>query len=213
LGHTRGVIRSGLRSLGVGALLVAISACSSGGTRVTLPATSIAPVVLTPTTAAMPTTVRKSAAPSACPRVLPASPTSRGVGRPDISLVPIAAISVEVCAFVGSSAPKTRGGDVVFDGVDADVFGNDAGSLAGIDPVSGPRCEPGATASVLVLVSDGVSLEQLLVSRAGCGGVSNGFLSAPATSMWTAELDRAVELADLCSRRFGVAASCIAVDS
>jgi hypothetical protein len=97
--------------------------------------------------------------------------------------------------------------------VDADTFESAANGVAGIDPVSGPRCEPGDGASVLVLVSDGVGLEQLLAARAGCRGVSNGLLSGAATPTWTTVLERAVALADLCASRRVGSASCVAARS
>jgi len=104
-------------------------------------------------------------------------------------------------------------GRVVFGGSDADGLENAANGLTGIDPFSGPRCEPGAAASVLVVVTDGLNVEQLVASLAGCRGVSNGYLSAATTPTWTAALQRAVALADLCARRFGASTNCVAADS
>jgi len=202
-------LRSG--RIGLIALLFAVAGCSSGGSHASAPAAETTPVVVvTPTTAALPTAVRPTGAATRCPMVLPASPSSPGVGRLDISLVPIAAIRVDVCVYAASSSVALRG-DVVFEGTDADTFENAANGVEGIDPVSGPRCEPGTAASVLVLASDGITVEQLLASRVGCRGVTNGLLSGAATPTWTTMLERAVALADACARRVGVRSSCTAV--
>jgi hypothetical protein len=135
------------------------------------------------------------------------------VPRIDLVIVPIAAVSFEVCTYGGPTATRTLQGTVAFHGQSATTVENAANSLTGIDPVSGPRCEPGAAAAMLLVVSDGLHVEQLLASRAGCRGVSNGLLSAAATPGWTAVFERAVALADLCTRRHGPSASCIASNS
>jgi hypothetical protein len=132
------------------------------------------------------------------------------VARLDISLVAIAAVDVEVCAYGGSVAPGALRSHVAFDGVAAETIASALNGVAGIDPVSGPRCEPGPAASVVIAISDGLRVEQFLASLAGCRGVSNGFLSGAGTPSSTAVLRRAIALADLCGRRFGRSASCIA---
>ena len=58
--------------------------------------------------------------------------------------------------------------------------------------------------------SDGLRVEQFLASLTGCRGVSNGFLSGAGTPSSTAVLRGAIGLADLCGRRFGRSASCVA---
>jgi hypothetical protein len=151
--------------------------------------------------------VRESAKPSSCPRGLPATFAQRGVARLDISLVAIAVVNVEVCTYGGSVAPRGR---VAFDGAAATTIVNAMNGVAGIDPLSGPRCEPGPAASVVIVVSDGLRVEQLLASLAGCRGVSNGLLSGAGTALSTKVLERAVALADQCARRFRPSANCIA---
>lgn len=212
LGHTARVVRRRLHRLGVCALLIGLAACSSGGMRATLTTTTIA-VVMAPTTVPLPTTVRSATVRSQCPQVFSATPSSRGVGRLDFSLVPIAAVSIEVCTYVGSGTSRTLHDHVVFEGLDADGLENAANGLTGVDPASGPRCEPAPAASVLVVASDGLNVEQLVASLAGCRGVSNGYLSAAATPTWTAALQRAIALADLCAHRIGATTSCVAADS
>jgi hypothetical protein len=154
--------------------------------------------------------VRSSTMHSSCPRGLPTNFAQRGVARLDISLVAIAAVDVEVCAYGGSVAPGALRSHIAFDGAAADTVASALNGVAGIDPVSGPRCEPGPAASVVIAISDGLRVEQFLASLAGCRGVSNGFLSGAGTPSSTAVLRRAIALADLCGRRFGRSASCIA---
>jgi len=154
--------------------------------------------------------VRKSTMPSSCPRGLPTNFTQRGVARLDISLVGIAAVDVEVCAYGGSVAPGALRSHVAFDGAAAETIASALNGVAGIDPVSGPRCEPGPAASVVIAISDALRVEQFLASLAGCRGVSNGLLSGAGTASSTAVLRGAIALADLCGRRFGRSASCIA---
>ena len=158
----------------------------------------------------LPTVVRKSTTPSSCPRGLPTNFAQRGVARLDISLVAIAAVDVEVCVYGGSVATGALRSHVAFDGAAAETIASALNGVAGIDPLSGPRCEPGPAASVVIAISDGLHVEQFLASLAGCRGVSNGFLSGAGTPSSTAVVRGAIALADLCVRRFGRSASCVA---
>ena len=158
----------------------------------------------------MPAAVRAATGPSSCPGRLPANFPQHGVARLDISLVAIAVVNVEVCTYGGSVAPGAPRSHVAFFGAAATTIVNAVNGVAGIDPVSGPRCEPGAGASVVIVVSDGLRVEQFLASLVGCRGVSNGLLSGAGTVLSTKVLARAVALADECAHRFGPSASCIA---
>jgi hypothetical protein len=210
LGHTALVIGRRLAGSVACMSLIAFTACSSDSTHAVVPTEMGTVVVVEPTTVPLPNTVRKAWVGSQCLPRFSASPANRGVGRADFSLVPIAAVRIEVCTYVGPMIPNTLHGHVVLEGLDADGLENAANGLTGIDPFSGPRCEPGAAASVIVVVSDGQNVEQLEASLAGCHGVSNGYLSAAATPTWTAVFQRAVALADLCVRKFGESSNCVA---
>ncbi|HEY5172530.1 MAG TPA: hypothetical protein VIK54_12460 [Acidimicrobiia bacterium] len=132
------------------------------------------------------------------------------MARLDISLVALAAVDVEVCTYGGSVGPGAPRSHVAFFGAAATTIADALNGVAGIDPVSGPRCEPGPAASVVVVVSDGLRVEQFLASLAGCRGVSNGLLSGAGTAHSTKVLERAVALADQCARRFGRSPGCAA---
>jgi hypothetical protein len=157
----------------------------------------------------LPTALHRSTAVSRCPGVLPTSPQEDGVARLDMTLVPIAPVAVEVCTYGGSPARALRS-RVGFGGEAATSVVNAVNRVAGIDPLSGPRCEPGAAASVVVVVFDGLRFEQLLASRSGCRGVYNGLLSGAGTAPWNTVLDQAVALADRCAVWFGSTAGCVA---
>jgi hypothetical protein len=191
------------------ASMLLMSACSSSGAHITSSAATI-PVALTPATTPLPTAVERTPARSRCPPTVPASPANRGVARPDMTLVPIAAVTVEVCDY---GAGRRLAGALILRGARADAFETAANSLPGLDPTVSPRCLPGPDASVLIVVSDGTSVEQLRASDSGCGGVDNGILSASATPEWTAALHQLLALADRCARRFGANATCNAVSS
>jgi hypothetical protein len=210
-GHTSHVL-SRRRGVGALTLLIAVASCSSGRGTATVPPTAIpsAIAISVPGARPLPTVVRKSTKPSSCPRVLPTNFAQRGVARLDISLVAIAAVDAEVCVYGGSVRAGALRSHVAFDGVAAETIASALNGVAGIDPVSGPRCEPGADASAVIAISDGLRIEQFLASLAGCRGVSNGLLSGAGTPSSTAVLRRAIVLADLCRGRFGPSASCIA---
>ena len=196
------------RVIAVAAVLF-VSACSSNGPRAAVPTATI-PVVLTPSTTPLPTRVQRTTARTFCPGPLPAAPAGRGVARPDMTLVPIAAVTVDVCHYGESGRLRGR---LTLRGADADTFENAANSLQGADPTVSSRCVPGPDASALIVVSDGTSIEQLRVSDSGCGGVDNGVLSAAATPDWKATLHHLLALADLCAQRFGTNTTCNAMSS
>jgi hypothetical protein len=147
--------------------------------------------------------------PSTCPATRPDSFPQTGVARLDIALVAIAPVTAEVCVFGGPGARALRS-HVGFGGVAASTVVNALNTVTGIDPVSGPRCEPGSDAPLVALVSDGIRTEALSASLTGCRGVSNGLLSGAGTASSSAMLTRSVALASACARRFGRTASCIA---
>ncbi len=119
----------------------------------------------------------------------------------------VAPVTAEVCVYGGAGA-RTLRGHVSFGGVAASTVVNALNTVAGIDPVSGPRCEPGPNAPVVVLVSDGLRTEALSVALAGCRGVGNGLLSGAGTPSSDRMVARAVALAAACAQRFARAPSC-----
>jgi hypothetical protein len=198
----------------VPALALALASCSSG--RGASPPTTvrqqaipaIVPITV-PGAAPLPANLLRSKRPSACPATRPDSFPQTGVARLDIALVAIAPVSAEVCVYQGPGN-RTLGGRVAFDGAAASTVSNALNTVTGIDPVSGPRCEPGTDASVVVLVSDGLRTEALTAALTGCRGVENGLLSGAGTPSSTAMLTRSVALAATCARQFGRSASCVA---
>jgi hypothetical protein len=196
-------------------MLCLVASCSSGHATVRAPATT-APALVTitvPGSRPLPTVVRAAPKPSSCPGQMPTSLPQHGVARLDISLVAVAAVAVEVCTYAGPGAPRALRSHVAFAGPTATTIADALNGVAGIDPVSGPRCDPGPDASVLVAVSDGLRVEEFRVSLTGCRGVSNGLLSGAGTASTARVLGRAIALADTCVRRFGLSAGCIAGSS
>jgi hypothetical protein len=124
-----------------------------------------------------------------------------------MTIVPIAVVELDVCVYAMTGA---RLGAVSFGDRDARAIVDALDGLTGVDPFSGPRCLPQTPEAALVVVADGLHVEQVLASQTGCRGVSNGFLSAPATAAWSAVLDRALMLAAACGHRFGMSARCVA---
>jgi len=196
-------------------VVLALASCSAGGATESAPTTTIPAAIAiantVPGARPLPTTLREPARPSLCPDALPANFPQRGVARLDISLVGIAAVEADVCRYEPSPASTGLPSRVEFDGAAATTIADALNSVAGIDPLSGPRCEPGPTASVVVAISDGLRVEEFLVSLAGCRGVSNGLLSGAGTALSTAVLQRAVTLAELCDSRFPFYDGCAAV--
>jgi hypothetical protein len=197
------------------ALLIAAAACSSGNGSTSSPTTvprravpSIVAIAV-PGAEALPGVLEVSKHPSACPATRPDSFAQTGVARLDIALVAIAPVSAEVCVYGGPGARSLRS-HVAYGGLAASTVVNALNTVTGIDPVSGPRCEPGPDAPIVVLVSDGLRTEALSVSLTGCRGVANGLLSGAGTASSTAMVSRSVALAGACARRFGRNASCIA---
>jgi hypothetical protein len=197
------------------ATATALASCSSGhgaappSTTVPRSAVPVVVPVAVPGSAPLPANLRVSKRPSACAPTRPRSFPQTGVARLDIALVAVAPVTAEVCVYGGASARALRG-RVSFDGAAASTVVNALNTVAGIDPVSGPRCEPGADAPVVVLVSDGLRTEALWAALTGCRGVSNGLLSGAGTASSTAILTRSVALAGACAHRFGRTAACVA---
>jgi hypothetical protein len=214
LGKTAPVIGQG-RMLGGLVLALALASCSSGRsatptpTTVPRPAVPVIVPIAVPGSAPLPANVRPSRRPSACPGTRPDSFPQTGVARLEIALVAVAPVTAEVCVYGGSGA-RTLHSRVAFGGVAASTVVNALNTVTGIDPISGPRCEPGPNAPVVVLVSDGLRTEALAVSLRGCRGVSNGLLSGEGTPSSVAMVARSVALAGACARRFGRSASCSA---
>src|SRR5258708_3651713 len=97
----------------------------------------------------------------------PDRPEQRGPSAAErlcYSLVAIAAVDAEVCTYGVAPAPRVLRSHVAFEGEAATTIADALNSVAGIDPVSGPRCLPGPTASVVVAISDGLRLEEFLAS-------------------------------------------------
>jgi hypothetical protein len=197
------------------AIATALASCSSGhgatpaSTTAPRPAVPVVVPLAVPGSAPLPTNLRASKRPSGCAPTRPDSFPQTGVARLDIALVAVAPVTAEVCVY-GSAGARILRSRVSFDGVAASTLVNALNTVAGIDPVSGPRCEPGAAAPLVVLVSDGLRTEAVAASLTGCRGVSNGLLSGAGTASSTAMLTRSVALAGACSRRFGRSAACVA---
>jgi hypothetical protein len=197
------------------ATALTVASCSSGhgatpaSTTVPRPAVPVVVPIAVPGSAPLPANLRVSKRPSACAPTRPESFPQTGVARLDIALVAVAPVTAEVCVYGGAGA-RTLRSRVSFGGVGASTVANALNTVAGIDPVSGPRCEPGADAPLVVLVADGLRTEALSASLMGCRGVSNGLLSGAGTASSTAMLTRSIALASACSRRFGRAAACVA---
>jgi hypothetical protein len=196
------------------ALVLAAASCTSGHggatpASTTIPRSAVAAIVpiAVPGSSPLPGKLVVSKRPSACPSTRPDSFPQTGVARLDIALVAIAPVTAEVCVYGGPGAHAIRG-RVAFAGAAASTVVNALNTVAGIDPISGPRCEPGPDAPLVVLVSDGLRTEALVASLAGCRGVSNGLLSGAGTPSSTAMLTRSIALAGACARRFGRTASC-----
>jgi hypothetical protein len=195
-------------------LVLGVASCSSSRSATPSPTTvaSSVPVIVpiaVPGSEPLPTHLLLSSRPSTCPGTRPDSFPQTGVARLDIALVAIAPVTAEVCFYGGSGARSLRS-RIAFGGVAASTAVNALNTVTGIDPVSGPRCEPGPDASVVALVSDGFRTEALSMSLTGCRGVSNGLLSGSGTASTAAMLWRSTALAGACTRRFGRNASCIA---
>jgi hypothetical protein len=197
------------------ALALVLASCSSGRSASPGPTTAPRPAVpvvvpiAVPGSAPLPANVRVSKRQSACPAKRPDSFPQAGVARLDIALVAVAPVTAEVCVYGGSGARALRS-RVAFRGAAASTVVNALNTVTGIDPISGPRCEPGPAAPVVVLVSDGLRTEALAVALTGCRGVGNGLLSGAGTPSSAAMVTRSVALAGACARRFGRTASCIA---
>jgi hypothetical protein len=208
-------VNAGIPALGALLLMLTLASCSSSNhasttTVTTAPSAPPAIVPITvPGSAPLPATLHSSGKRSACPASRPASFPQSGVARLDISLVAIAPATAEVCVYGGPSAEELRG-HVAFGGAAARTVGDALNGVTGIDPVSGPRCEPGPNAPVVVMVSDGLRTEALSVSLTGCRGVDNGLLSGAGTPSTAAVITRSVVLAGRCTRQFGLARACIA---
>jgi hypothetical protein len=196
------------------ALVLVAASCSSGhgassaATTVPPPVPAIVPIAV-PGSAPLPGTLQLSKRQSTCPAPRPDTYPQTGVARLDIALVAIAPVTAEVCVYAGAGVRALQS-HVGFGGLAASTVVNALNTVTGIDPVSGPRCEPGPDAPVVVLVSDGLRTEALSASLTGCRGVSNGLLSGAGTASSTAVLNRSIALAGACARRFGRTASCIA---
>jgi hypothetical protein len=197
------------------ALVFVLVSCSSGRhaspASTTVPRAAVPAIVpiSVPGSAPLPTILRASSRRSACPASRPDSLPPTGYVRLDIALVAVAPATAEVCVYGGSGA-RTLESRVAFGGVGAATVVDALNTVAGIDPVSRPRCEPGPAAPVVVLVSDGLRTEMLSAALTGCRGVSNGLLSGAGTSSSAAMLNRSLALAAACTRRFPHAASCVA---
>jgi len=207
-------VKAGARVLGALLLLLALGSCSSSHhastpTVTTVPgAPAIVPITV-PGSAPLPATLHSSKQRSACSATRPASFEQTGVARLDISLVAIAPVTTEVCVYGGPSVEELRG-HVAFAGAAARTVADALNGVTGIDPVSGPRCEPGPKAAVVVLISDGLRTEALAVSLTGCRGVANGLLSGAGTPSTAAVIARSVALAARCTHQFGLSDGCIA---
>jgi hypothetical protein len=210
----RGPLPSASRPALALAVALALASCSSGHsatpspTTIARPAVPVVVPIAVPGSAALPVNVSAAKRRSACAPTRADSFPQTGVARLDIALVAIAPVTAEVCVYGGAGA-RTLRSRVAFGGPAASTVVNALNTVAGIDPVSGPRCEPGANAPVVVLVSDGLRTEAVSASLTGCRGVSNGLLSGAGTAASAAMLTRAIALAGACSRRFG-RAGCMA---
>jgi hypothetical protein len=205
--------RRRLLGASVPALVLVLASCSSGRSASPAPTTvpqipAIVPITV-PGSAPLPAHLQVSKRASGCPATRPDSFPQLGVARLDIALVAIAPVTAEVCLYGGSGA-RTLRGVVGFDGAAASTVVNALNTVTGIDPVSGPRCEPGPDAPVVILVSDGLRTEALSVALTSCRGVSNQLLSGAGTPSSSEMVTRSVALATACTRRFGRDASCIA---
>jgi len=209
-----GASRPALAAAAAVALGLALTSCSSGHsapptpTTVARPAAAVVVPIGVPGSAPLPANLSSSKRPSACAPTRPDSFPQTGVARLDIALVAVAPVTAEVCVY-GGAGTRTLRSRVSFGGLAASTVVNALNTVAGIDPVSGPRCEPGANAPVVVLVSDGIRTEAVAASLTGCRGVSNGLLSGAGTAASSAMLTRSIALAGACSRRFG-RAGCVA---
>jgi len=197
-----------------GALVLAPGLLASSSHRGPSSTTTVAPLAVSvvpdtvPSAAPLPVALHASNRPSACPTTRPDAFPQTGVARLDIALVAIAPVTAEVCVYGGPGAHALQS-RVAFAGVAASTVVNALNTVAGIDPVSGPRCEPGPNAPVVVMVSDGLRTEALSVALTGCHGVNNGLLSGAGTPSSIRMVTGAVALAGRCRQRFG-RASCIA---
>lgn len=198
-----------------GALGLTLASCSSGH-GATPSASTVAPLAVAavapdtvPGAAPLPAGLHGSSRPSACPASRPDSFPQTGVARLDIALVAVAPVTAEVCVYGGAGA-RTLRSHIAFGGVATSTVVNALNTVAGIDPVSGPRCEAGPNAPVVILISDGLRTEALSAALTGCRGVSNGLLSGAGTPASNQLLTRAVALAAECARRFAGSRACSA---